>query len=117
MQTGAWGIGTDTDWYFNVFENGAVDGADKLLTSAMKHFDNAVFDTISDVKFGEFTSGPVLYDLAVDGVGLAPFHEADPFVPQGVRDEIDQVRQGIINGTIDIHDDCRFYVYLPLTIK
>jgi basic membrane protein A len=116
-QSGAWGIGTDTDWYINVFENGAVDGSEKLLTSAMKRLDNAVFDTISDVKFGEFTSGTVLYDLAVDGVGLAPYHEADPFVSQDVRDEIDQIRQGIINGTIDIHDGCRFYVYLPLVIK
>ncbi len=116
-QSGAWGIGTDTDWYYNVFENGAVDGSDKLLTSAMKKMDNAVFETISDVKAGEFTSGDILYDLELDGVGLAPFHETDPFVSQDVRDEIDQVRQGIIDGTIDIHDDCRFYIYLPLILR
>ena len=55
---------------------------------------------------------------AVDGVGLAPFHEADPFVSQDVRDALDQVRQGIIDGTIDIDDICRNqYVYLPLILK
>jgi basic membrane protein A len=116
-QTGAWGIGTDTDWYITVFENGAVEGADKLLTSAMKRVDNAVFDTISEVKTGLFTSGTVLYDLVVEGVGLAPYHETDPYIPQGVRDEIELVRQGIINGTVNIHDDCRNFIYIPIILR
>lgn len=118
-QSGEWAIGVDTDNYITLFDNGAVDGSDKLLSSAMKNVDNAVFGTISDVVSGTFTSGTLVYDLSLDGVDLAPFHEADPFVPQSVRDHLDSVKQGIINGSIDITDDCRgFYtIFLPLTLN
>jgi basic membrane protein A len=118
-KSGEWAIGVDTDNYITLFDNGAVDGSDKLLSSAMKNVDNAVFGTISDVVSDTFTSGTLVYDLALDGVDLAPFHEADPFVPQSVRDQLDSVKQGIINGSIDITDDCRgFYtIFLPLTLN
>ncbi len=119
-QSGAWGIGVDTDWYLSVFENGAVDGSDKLLSSALKHFDNGVYATISDVISGTFTSGMVQYDLAQDGVGLAPFHEADPFVPQQVRDKLDAVMQGIKNGNIIVDDPCDgsyTYIHLPIITR
>ncbi|MGD2158776.1 MAG: BMP family ABC transporter substrate-binding protein [Anaerolineales bacterium] len=114
-QSGVWGIGVDTDFYLNVFNNGAVNGSDKLLTSAMKRMDNAVFATISDVISGTFSSGEVLYDLAQDGVGLAPFHEADPFVSQTVRDALEDVTQGIIDGEIAVSDPCSSTrIYLPV---
>jgi len=118
-QSGEWAIGVDTDQYVTLFDNGTVDGSDKLLSSAMKHIDNAVFGTISDVVSDTFTSGTLVYDLALEGVGLAPFHEADPFVPQSVRDQLDLVEQGIINGSLDITDDCRglYYLFLPLTLQ
>lgn len=109
-QSGVWGIGVDFDIYISEFENGAVDGSDKVLSSAVKHIDNAVFSTISDVVSGTFTSGTVAYDLAEDGVGLAPFHETDPFVPQSVRDALDDATQGIINGTINVDYGCRTYL-------
>ncbi len=38
----------DVDQYLILFRSGAVSGVDKLLTSAMKRVDNAVFDTIGD---------------------------------------------------------------------
>ena len=116
-QSAVWAIGVDTDQYFTLFGNGTVDGSDKLLSSAMKHVDNAVFGTISDVVSDTFTSGTLVYDLALEGVGLAPFHEAD--VPQSVRDQLDSVEQGIISGTIDITEDCRgfYYIFLPLTLN
>jgi len=116
-QSGVWGIGVDFDIYTGVFENGALDGSDKVLSSAVKYIDNAVFGTISDVFSDTFTAGTVLYNLAKDGVGLAPFHEADPFVSQSVRDALDNTTQGIISGAIDIDFTCRFDVYLPLLVK
>jgi len=117
-QSGAWAIGVDTDQYITLFGNGSVDGSEKLLSSAMKNLDNAVFGTISDVVSGTFTSGTLVYDLARDGVGLAPFHEADASIPQPVRDTLDSVEKGIIDGTLDINDDCRSFktLYLPLTL-
>jgi basic membrane protein A len=117
-QSGAWAIGVDIDQYYTLFQGGAVDGAEHLLTSVLKHVDNAVYQTISDVVAGAFTSGTVLYDLADDGVGLAPYHEADAAVPQSVRDLLDAVRQGIIDGTIDVYQPCELHrVYLPLVVS
>jgi basic membrane protein A len=84
----------------------AIAGSDKLLSSAMKRVDNAVYQTIADYVNGTFSSGTVLYDLAVDGVGLAPFHETDASIPQEVKDELDAVKQGIIDGAINIDDSC-----------
>ena len=96
---------------------GVVPGSNKLLTSAMKRVDNAVFDTIADVVSGTFTSGTVVYDLAADGVGLAPFHETDPFIPQTARDELARVRQSIISNTLDVNGPCQTRVYLPAIMK
>jgi basic membrane protein A len=117
-QSNVWAIGVDSDNYVTVFNNGIVDGAEYLLSSAMKRVDNAVFLTISDIVNATFTSGTKLYDLTVDGVGLAPFHEADPFVPQSVRNTLDRVKQDIINGKIDVNVPCPVYsVYLPVVLN
>ena len=82
----------------------------------MKRLDNAVFDTIADVAAGTFTSGTLLYDLESGGVGLAPFHEAEPFVSQSVRDALARTEQGIIMGTIDVNGPCPSYYYLPVVM-
>jgi basic membrane protein A len=117
-QSGAWAIGVDVDQYVTVFLSGTVPGSDRMLSSAVKNWDNGVYATISDVVSGTFTSGTMVYGLAADGVGLAPFHEADPFVPQSVRDELDAVRQGIIDGTIDVYEPCEiYYLYLPNVVR
>mgnify|MGYP005848033629 FL=1 len=100
--SGAWAIGVDADSWHTVFGSGTEAGSEKLLTSATKRVDSAVYHTIADEVGGAFTSGSVLYDLAVDGVGLAPFHDADPFIPQAVRDALDEVEAGILSGSIDV---------------
>lgn len=116
-QSGAWGIGVDVDIYHTVFAGGAVAGSDKLLTSAVKRLDMAAYWTIADVVSGTFTSGTYVMDLARDGVGLAPFHEADPFVDAGVRLALEDVRQGLISGTIDLAETCRHDLFLPAMLK
>ncbi len=112
-QSGVWGIGVDFDYYDMAFGAGTVPGADKLLSSAVKHFDNAVYRTISDTVQSAFTAGTVVYGLEEAGVGLAPFHEADPMVPQPVRDALDTARVGLISGSVNVEDGCRTYLYLP----
>ena len=114
-QSGAWGIGVDIDEYYTTFGGGSVPGSDKLLTSAIKRIDNAVYDTIDDAVAGIFTPGTVVYDLSVDGVDLAPFHEADPSIPQVVKDAVEAVRQGILSGSIDVWQTCAGYrILLPV---
>jgi basic membrane lipoprotein Med (substrate-binding protein (PBP1-ABC) superfamily) len=100
-QAGAWAVGVDDDQWLSLFGSGTVPGSDKLLTSAMKRVDNAVYLTIADEVNGGFTPGTGLYDLSVDGVGLAPYHETDPFIPQAVKDAVEAVRQGLRDGIIN----------------
>ena len=100
-QSSVWAIGVDTDQYYSVFMSGTVPGSNYLLSSAMKRTDNGAFYSIADVVSGTFTSGTIIYNLADDGVGLAPFHETDPSVPLTVRARINMVRQALISGVID----------------
>ncbi|MDF2703846.1 MAG: basic rane lipoprotein, partial [Rubrobacteraceae bacterium] len=38
------------------------------------------------------------------GISLAPFGRFDGDVPQNVKDEVDEARQGIIDGDIKVPD-------------
>ena len=100
-QSGVWAIGVDTDQYLTLFESGTVTGSNYLLTSAMKHYDNAVFNTVSDVVSNAFTPGNVIYGLAASGVGLAPFHETEEFIPLGVRTWLELVSRAVSDGRIE----------------
>lgn len=111
-------IGVDVDTYYTVFEEGAVTGAEYLLTSVMKRVDNAVYDTIVSHVNGTFTSGTYTYNVANDGVGLAPYHETAPDIPLEVITYINNVAAGIANGTVDIWQP--FYtafIYLPILVR
>ena len=86
-----WGIGVDAD-------QGHL--GEHILTSAMKRVDVAVFRTIEQVQKGEFEGGGVtVFGLAEEGVGLG---EVSDEVPQEMLDQVEEVRQRIINGEIQI---------------
>ncbi len=102
-----WSIGVDVDEYFSTFAGGTVDGSDMLLTSTMKRMDIAVYQTIQDVLNNNFTSGTAMYTLPGGGVGLAPYHETDGIIMQSVKDYVEFVRQGILDGIIDTSQTCR----------
>ena len=117
-QDGAWTIGVDVDVYYSTFGGGTVDGSEYLLTSAMKRVDNAVYHTIEDVVNGTFSSGTMVNNLENEGVGLAPYHDAEASIPQDVQDAVAAVMQSIINGETDVWEP--FYKYtinLPITMK
>ncbi|MFT0762715.1 BMP family ABC transporter substrate-binding protein [Scrofimicrobium sp. R131] len=73
---------------------------DIILTSVMKDIGNAVFDTIKAVQDGSFDANPYIGTLENGGVGIAPWHEFEDVVPQEIKDEIDQLKQDIIDGKI-----------------
>lgn len=111
---GAWAVGVDSDQYLTVFGNGAVDNAEYLLTSVMKRVDHAVFQIISETLTDSFVSGTVVYDLAVEGVGLAPYHEADPYIPAEAKTAVEAARIDLLSGAIDPLRACPpFHIYLP----
>ena len=84
-------IGVDTDQWYTVPE-----ARPCLITSAMKLITDGVFDLIKMAKDGNFPGGNYFGD-----VGLAPFHDFEDDVPQEVKDKLDEIRKGLMDGSID----------------
>lgn len=74
--------------------------AEVILTSVLKEISNAVFDTIKETMDGNFSSDAYVGTLANEGVGIAPWHDFADKVPAELQEEIDQVREDIINGDL-----------------
>lgn len=92
-EKGVWGIGVDKDQAFL---------GDHILTSAVKRVDVAVKSTIEAAANGEFEGGGVSeFTLENDGVGLG---ETSSEVSQEILDEIEEQKQMIIAGDIEIPD-------------
>lgn len=88
-------IGVDSDWYLT-----APDYADIILTSVLKKMDATTMQVIEQAMDGTFKGGVVVGTLENEGVGLAPFHDLDSVVPQELKDELKEVKAGIISGAI-----------------
>ena len=100
-QQGVWVIGVDQDEYYTTFKGGEEAGADKLLSSAMKRVDVAVYTAIKEAYEGTFEGRTAVFDAASNGVGLAPFHETEDAVPQEVKDKLDEIFQMLASGELD----------------
>jgi len=59
-----------------------------------------VHDAIRDAVQGKFKGGTAVFDAKNDGVGLAPFHDADSSIPQAVKDKLIEIAKGMKAGTI-----------------
>ncbi|MGE5481828.1 MAG: BMP family lipoprotein [Bacteroidota bacterium] len=91
-------IGVDTDWYVS-----APEFKEVILTSVVKKMDNAVFDAIKAVQQGTFKAGIYTGTLANGGVDIAPAHDFAKQVPAWLTQELEQVRQKLIKGEININ--------------
>jgi basic membrane protein A and related proteins len=58
-----------------------------------------VTDSVESVLNDSFVSGLYVGTLANDGVGVADFLDQ---VPQEVQDKVDELKQGIIDGTVSV---------------
>ena len=90
-------IWVDTDGFVS-----QPDFAPVIMTSVEKAMDVAVFDVIKAAKEGTFSSDPYVGTLENGGVSLAPFHDFEAKMPEGLQAELDQVKADIISGTITI---------------
>ena len=90
-------IWVDTDGFVSAPEFGSV-----IITSVEKAMDVAVFEAIKAAKDGSFSSDPYVGTLENGGVSLAPFHDFEASLPEGLQAELDQVKADIISGTITI---------------
>jgi len=90
-------IGVDSDQFESDTANQSV-----YLTSVLKNMDVTTYNAISSVLDGTFAGGVTVGTLANGGVGLAPFHDMDASVPQALKDQIEALRAGISDGSVDV---------------
>jgi len=87
-----WVIGVDADWFDTLPQY-----EDVILTSVLKGLDVAVTAVIKDVAEGTFEGGTRLFSIEEDGVGLGKVAKS---VPADLVAQVEEVRQGLIDGTI-----------------
>lgn len=74
-----------------------------ILTSVLKLIGNAVFDSIAGAAGGEFDAEPYVGTLENGGVDLAEFRDdVELQVPEELAAEIDDLRQQIIDGDLEV---------------
>ena len=91
-------IGTDAD----VFETDP-NTQDVILTSILKNMKVSTYEAITSAASDEeFDFAPYIGTLENDGVGLAPFHNFESKVSDSLASELDEVKAGIIDGSIPV---------------
>ena len=71
-----------------------------VLTSMVKHVDNAVYATIQDVLKGTFTTSTKRYDLSQGGVGLTDFKYTKNLIGQKKIDQVAEEKKAILAGQV-----------------
>jgi basic membrane protein A len=98
-------VGTDALKIIGVDADQALTDSEKshvYLTSVLKRMDATVQQVINDAMDGTFEGGVVVGTLENDGVSLAPFHSFEDAVPAELQAEIEEIKAGIIDGSISI---------------
>ncbi|MFE5672396.1 BMP family protein [Agromyces sp. NPDC056523] len=90
-------IGVDAD-----FTETDPDVADLVLTSILKGIDVGVSEAVLAAGQGEFDPTPFIGTLENEGVGLAPFHDFESKVSDTLQGELDELRDAIIAGDIEV---------------
>jgi basic membrane protein A and related proteins len=96
-------IWVDTDGYESLPEY-----ADIMLSSVVKGMDVAVEEAVEATSAGEFSPEPFIGTLENEGVSLAPYHDFDDELSQELIGEIDELREQIISGELEVSSDAAF---------
>lgn len=73
-----------------------------ILTSMLKRVDVAVYEVVEDLVAGEFRPGIHEFGVAEGGVGTTDFEYTRDIIPAEVFDRLDEIREGIVAGEIDV---------------
>ena len=92
-------IGVDDDQSIS-----AAEFSDVIVASMVKRVDTAVYESIEAVVNDEFESGMNDLGLEEEGVGATIGQDFDGDLPDDVVDAIEDSRQAIIDGEIDVPD-------------
>ncbi|MCA2001554.1 MAG: BMP family ABC transporter substrate-binding protein [Chloroflexi bacterium] len=89
-QAGKYAIGVDADQYLTLPE-----AAPRMLSSAMKLITPGVAELIGLAKQGKIEAGNFLGDA-----GYAPYHDLDSEVPASVKEAMEKINKGLLDGSI-----------------
>ncbi len=92
-------IGVDQDEFLTTFKNGSAPGADKIITSALKRVDNAVYAVIKDTVEGKFSSDNYVGTAANGGVDFAPANKSTALTPE-ITAKLNEIKKGLADGSI-----------------
>ena len=96
-------IWVDADGYET---NSSDEEAQKLIiTSVMKEMAVGVEDVITSGVEGNYSAEPYVGTLENGGVGLAPYHEFEDDVPAELAQEVEDLKQQIIDGEVTVESD------------
>lgn len=74
-----------------------------FLTTVVKNIPDAVRDAALNASTATgLVSGGSIGTLENNGVSIAPYHEFESKIDQGLKDEVEQLKQDIISGTITV---------------
>jgi basic membrane protein A len=90
-------IGVDADQHFS-----NPQFVDLWLTSALKVYKRTVYLAMGRVVHDKFKGGEIHGTLANGGVKLAPYYGLSGRVPAKLRRELEDVTDGIVDGTISL---------------
>ncbi len=90
-------IGVDAD-FFETDPN----TQDVVLTSILKNMKISTYDTVMAAGNDEFDAEAYVGTLDNDGVGIAPFHNFEDKISDSLQSELDDVRAGIVDGSITV---------------
>jgi len=90
-------IGVDADFY-------ETDPSTQplVLTSILKNMKTSTIEAVVAAGKGDFDPEAYVGTLENDGVGLAPFHDFESKVSPTLQSELDEVKAGIIDGSIPV---------------
>jgi len=87
-------IGVDSDQY----NTASPEVRDVIISSMLKRVDTAVYDFLKKENDGDFTAGPVTYDLKTDGVG----YSTSGGKIDDIKSKVDDYKKQIIDGKITV---------------
>lgn len=90
-------IGVDADLYET-----DPDTQEVVLTSILKGMKVSTYEAVKAAGEDNFDFEPYVGTLENDGVGIAPFHNFEDQVSESLQSELDEVRAGIIDGSIPV---------------
>jgi basic membrane protein A len=103
-----WAIGVDSDQHDEGIFNNAGDSA--VLTSMLKRVETSVIYALNAVRNNTFEGKIITFDLKADGVG---YSSTNPALSRNIVDQLEVVKQKIINGEITIASTLAEAMRLP----